>query len=179
MLFMQDGVPIAHIKKDRNLFILDLMAFGKVIHVSTQIMMTIRRGRPTHLVSRIKKVRIWHRKFGYVNNIRVILALKLLTGMGDSGKNYNLAKIYSNSEAFELEESLDGVNPIANDPINASTAIKTLYGIPMKASKITNTDSYFDEICELCVRDKQTWVVRRYKLMTSAEEKLKEVHVNF
>lgn len=93
MLLMQDGIPIAHTRRDWNLFILDLAAPRKVIQVNTQAMMTTRQGRPTHLVSCVKKVHIWHKRFGHASNARVIQASKLLTGMGDFGKNYDFAEI--------------------------------------------------------------------------------------
>ncbi len=96
--------------------------------------------------------------------------------MGDFGENYDLAEIYSDSEASEPEKCLDSPDPINNDSTNADTAIETQHGRLMKASKIT--DSEFDEMCEPCVGSKQTRVMRQYKPMTPAEEKLEEVHVN-
>ncbi len=176
MLLMQDGVPIAHAKRDRNLFILDLAAARKVMQVNTQAMITTRQGRPMYLVSRVKKVCIWHRRFGHVSNTRVIWVSKLLTEMGDFSENYDPVEIYSDFKASELEESLDSPDLINNDSTNADTAIETQHGRLMKASKITDSD--FDEIYEPYMESKQTRVVRRYKPMIPAEEKLEEVHVD-
>lgn len=136
------------------------------------------RSKPTHLVSRIKKICIWHRRFGHASNARVIWALKLLTGIGDFSENYDPAEIYSNFEAPKLEKSLNSANLIANNPTDTSTAIKTLHGILMKASKITNTNSDFDEICEPYMGSKQTWVIRWYKPMTLTKKKLEKIHIN-
>lgn len=41
MILMQDIIPIAHIRKDQNLFILDLTISEKVMQVNTQAMITI------------------------------------------------------------------------------------------------------------------------------------------
>lgn len=176
MLLMQDGVPIAHARRDRNLFILDLATSGKVMQVNTQAIMTTRQGRLTHLVSRIKKVCIWYRRFEHASNVKVIWVLKLLTEMGDFGENFDPTEIYSDSEASEPEKSFDNPNPINNDSTDADITIETQHERLMKASKITDFD--FDEICEPYVGSKQTRVVRRYKHMTPVEEKLEEVHVD-
>lgn len=65
MLLMQDEVPIAYAKKDQNLFILDLAAPEKTMQTNVAnvacvkilyALMTTGKNRPTHLVSRSKKV---------------------------------------------------------------------------------------------------------------------------
>lgn len=146
------------------------------MQVNMKAMITIGQGRLTHLVSRIKKVCIWHRRFEHPSNVKVIWVLKLLTEMGDFGKNYEVTEIYSDSEASEPEKSFDNPNPINNDSTDADTTIETQHKRLMKASKITDSD--FDEICEPYVGSKQTRVVHRYKPMTPVEEKLEEVHVD-
>ena len=67
-------------------------------------MSTTGQGRLTHLVSHNKKVRVWHRRFGHASNARIICASKLLIEIGDFSANYDLAEIYSNFEASELED---------------------------------------------------------------------------
>lgn len=72
MMLMQDGVPIAQARRDRNLFVLDLATPGKVMQANVttnnkHAMVITGRGRPAHLVSRNKKVRIWHRRFGHAS----------------------------------------------------------------------------------------------------------------
>lgn len=46
----------------------------------------------------------------------------------------------------------------------------------LRISKITNLN--FDKICKSCVGSKQTWMVRRQKLITITEKKLKKVYVD-
>lgn len=66
-------------------------------------MMTKGQGRPTLLVSKTKKVRIWHRRFAYASNARIIRVLRLVTGMIDFNVKYNPTEIYSDSEDFGSE----------------------------------------------------------------------------
>lgn len=182
ILLMQDGLPIAYARRDRNLFILDLATPGKVMQVNTNIqaIITTGRGRPIHLISRIKKVRIWHQRFGYASNAKIIRALKLLDGIGNLGGEYDLADIYSNSEAFNVQECFNSPND--SDPQNpkpedtSSNNLQTESTDKLRISKITNSD--LDKICEPCVESKQTQVVRRQKLITPTEEKLEEVQVD-
>ncbi len=172
MLLMQDGVPIAEARRDLNLFVLDFVTPGKVMQTNVAIVanvainkhaiMTIRQKRPKHLVSRSKKVRIWRIKFGHASNARIIRASKLLTGMGEFGTTYDQAKIYSDSKASEPED-------VDAEPESHTTS---------RASRITDSGSDFDKICEPCVGSKHIRVVRRQKLMTPAEDKLEAVHVD-
>ena len=67
------------------------------VAINKHAMMTKGRGRPTHLVSRSKKVRIWHRKFRHSSNGGIIRASKLLAGIGEFSTTYNQAEIYSDS----------------------------------------------------------------------------------
>lgn len=55
-------------------------------------------GRFTHFISKIKKVRIWHQRFGHVSNAKIIKASQLVTEMENFNLEYNLTEIYSNSE---------------------------------------------------------------------------------
>lgn len=154
MLLMQDGILIVYVKRDWNLFILDSVAFRKSMQVNIQIMMTTRQNKPMHLISYIKKVRIWQRRFEHASNVKVIWALKLLTRMENLGKNYDPAEIYSDSKAFKPEKSLDNPNPTNNNFANTNIVIEMQHKTIMKMSRITNSD--FDKICEYCVKSKQT-----------------------
>lgn len=94
---------IAHIKKNQNLFILDFSNLSKVMQViipnqSNKKMQVISFGRSTHLVSKIKKVRIWYKKFRHASNGKIIRVSKFLIGMGSFDNVYNLPKIYNNFE---------------------------------------------------------------------------------
>lgn len=134
MMLMQDGIPIAHVRRDRNLFILDLATPGKVMQINVKAMMTTGRGRPTYLVSRIKKVRIWHRRFGHASNVRVIQASKLLTGMGNFDEEYDPAEIYSDSEASKLEEIFTDIDADNSNLVKTPTTGPAETPITVKAS---------------------------------------------
>lgn len=54
MTLVQSGRTIAQARRDRNLFILDLAMPNRAMQFTG-------RGRPTHLVSKNKRVRVWHR----------------------------------------------------------------------------------------------------------------------
>ena len=108
MLLMQDGKPIAYVKRNRNLFVLDFAMPGQIMQVNGIANATTTTGqrRLTHLVSCSKKLRVWHGRFRHISNARIICASKLLTGMGDFSADYDPAEIYSNSEAFKSENLL-------------------------------------------------------------------------
>lgn len=104
---MQDGLPIAQAKRDWNLFVLDFAIPKKIMQTNVPTdkyaMMTTGQKRPIHLVNRSIKVQIWHKMFGHTSNTQIIGVLKLLTGIGEFGITYNLAKIYSNSKASKSD----------------------------------------------------------------------------
>lgn len=182
MTLMQGGQAIAHARRDRNLFILDLATPNKVMQVTQppRAMMTQGRGRPTHLISKNKRVRIWHRRLGHASNARVIRALRLLTGMGDFNTEYDPAEVYSDSEESEPEaERSPSPSPHtseANSPVGTIPAQS--YANSSEASARTIIDNDFDSLCSPCVASKQTCVVIRSKPMTKVEGKLDEVHVD-
>ena len=64
-------------------------------------MQVTNQGRPTYLVSKNKKVRVWHQRFGHASNVRIIRASKLLTSIGNFNKIYDRIKIYSDSKQSE------------------------------------------------------------------------------
>lgn len=146
------------------------------MQINIKAMMTIEQGSPTYLINRIKKVRIWHKRFEHTSNIRVIQTSKLLTGMTNFDKKYDFAKIYSNSKASEPKETFMDVNA-NSDLADTSTTSRTKIQTIMKVSKISNSD--FHKICAPYIGSKQTRVVRQYKPITPAEENLEEVYVNF
>lgn len=59
----------------------------------SRAMMTQGRGRSTYLISKNKKVKIWHQRLGHASNARVIKALRLLTGRGDFNTKYDPAEV--------------------------------------------------------------------------------------
>ncbi len=64
--------------------------------------------------------------------------------MGEFGTTYDPAEIYSDSEA-------SGPEDVDAEPESHTT---------LQASRITDSGSDFDEICESCVGSRQTRVVR-------------------
>ena len=168
MTLMQSGQPIAHARRDRNLFILDLTTSNKAMQVTG-------RGRPTHLVSKNKKVRVWHRRFGHASNAKIIRASKLLTGMGDFNSAYNPTEVYSDSEQSGSDDqtgSHDDKHPNSKIALISTTTLT-------KASLLaTSTDNNFYSLCTPCIASKETRVVIQNKPMTKVNEKLEEVHAD-
>lgn len=117
MTLMQLGRPVTHVRHNQNLFILDLATPAQVMqvtkfrqstysvtcHVNKQAMQAIGLRRPTQLISKYKKVRVWHRRFGYASNAKIIRGTKLLTSMGDFDNAYNLIEVYSNSKLSNFD----------------------------------------------------------------------------
>lgn len=122
--------------------------------------MIIGRRRLTHLISRNKKLQIWHRRFGHVNNARIIQASKLLTEMGELGTTYNSVEIYNNSKASKPEN----VNPELESNVETNVKSNTKSNIPLRntlqVSRITDFGSDFNEICKPCIGNNQTHVIR-------------------
>lgn len=51
-------------------------------------------------------MRVWYKRFEYINNVKIIWTLKLLTEIKKFNTNYDSAKIYSNFEISKLENSI-------------------------------------------------------------------------
>lgn len=143
-------------------------------------MMTEGRGRLTHLISKNKQVKIWHRRLGHASNTRVIRASRLLIEMEDFNIEYNLAKVYSDSKESEPEAeklpSPSSHTPEANSPIGTIPAQS--YTSSSEALVHTIIDNDFDSLCLPCVANKQTRIVIQNKPMTKVEGKFDEVHVD-
>ena len=120
MTLVHGGNPIVHMRRDQNLFILDLITPRKVLQVSNaKATATVSQNRPTHLISKNKRVRIWHQRIGHASNSRIIRASKLISGMGNFNTKYGLSEIYSNSK---YEDSDDGSEQhLTTDTFLAST----------------------------------------------------------
>lgn len=168
MTLMQSGQPIAHTRRDQNLFILDLVTPNKAMQVTGH-------GRPTHLVSKNKKVRVWHWRFGHASNARIIRASKLLTEMGDFNSAYNPSEVYSD---FEQSGSDDQTGSHDDKHSNSKIAPISTTTLTKASLLATSTDNNFDSLCTPCIASKQTRVVIQNKPMTKVNEKLEEVHVD-
>ena len=62
-------------------------------------------GSSMHLVSKNKRVRMWHRRFEHASNAKIIRALKLLTGIESFDNTYDLIEIYNDSEQSALDKA--------------------------------------------------------------------------
>lgn len=107
MTLRRGSEVIAYAKRNQNLFILDTVTVGKFMLATEAVTTTNRtptappattptttptktramaisgRGRPTHLVSKHKKVRVRHRRLGHASKARVICTAKLTTAISD------------------------------------------------------------------------------------------------
>ncbi len=124
-----------------------------------------KRGRPSHFISRNKRVRIWHRRIENTSNTRIIRISKLLTGIEDFNTEYDPEEVYN-----DLEQSTSDNNIEA----------KTIQEVPKLLTTFVSyaTENNFDSIYTPCIASKQTRVVNQSKSMTEVKEKLEEVYVN-
>lgn len=67
----RDAKIIAQAKQHQNLFILNQVILEMAMGVKN-FAMTIRRGRLIYLVSKNKKIRIWHKCLGYASNAYIV-----------------------------------------------------------------------------------------------------------
>lgn len=125
------------------MFVLDLAIPNKVMRaaLSEQAMTVQGRGRPTHLVSRNKRVRVWHRRMGHASNARIIRASKLLIGMGDFNAEYDPEEVYSDSE-----------QSASNDDVETETTQEAPELLTAFASHAIEND--FDSTCTPCIASK-------------------------
>lgn len=165
MTLIRHGVIIAQAKRHQNLFILD-RAIPKTVMKVRNLAMATGKGRPTHLVSKNKKVRIWHRRLGHASNARVIRVSKLVDGINIENNEYDPTKVFIDSDTENNDDTSD--TPIVSDPTAP----------PELAANASETNSDFDHICGQCVGSKSTRVVIRNKSMTPTRERLEEVHAD-
>ena len=84
MTLMKDGKVIPHARKNRNLFTLKLaqpgraMATIKTVNIQPKAMAITGRGRPIHLVSKNKRIRLWHCRLAHISNAHVVRAFKFV-----------------------------------------------------------------------------------------------------
>lgn len=119
MTLMRGGKIMAHAKRSHNLFTLDSAMPGQVM--SARAMAITGQGRPTYLVSKNRRIRIWHRQLAHVSNARVVRASKLVDGieLGPT-KEYDPTKVLVDSE--ELDDSED--DDSRTDPVSVPTSRK-------------------------------------------------------
>lgn len=102
MTLMRSGKVITYTKRSHNLFTLNLAVPGQIMSAISKTMAIIGQGRPTHLVSKNKRIRLWHQRLAHVSNSRVVKASKLVEGI-----NLGPAKEYDLTEVFVDLEDLD------------------------------------------------------------------------
>lgn len=111
MTLMKDGKIVAHAKRERNLFTLDLATSGKAMAIilvrpKAKAMAITGRGQPSHLVSQNERIRLWHRRLAHASNARVVRASKLVDGIDLD---------YSDKEYDPAEVLIDSDNPDVSD----------------------------------------------------------------
>lgn len=192
MTLMKDEEIIAQAKRSRNFFVLDLATPGKVIRVSHTIStcfinntsppahrnLALReRGQLTHLVSKNRKIRIWHCRLGHVSNAKVIRASILVDSIDLQQAKYNLSKVFIDSEKSEHDTDEDNnSDEQENSDRSLALALQTSALDPTLETSAIDPD--FKKLCITCVVRKSTRTVKRHKSMTLANEKLEEVHAD-
>ena len=142
------------------------------------------RDRPTHLVSKNRKIRIWHRRLGHASNSKVIRASTLVDGINPQQANYNLFEVF-----LDLDESEHDINKESKSNNQDTNPIaKTAFSLTLQSSAIDPDrdpdfeslaiDLDLDKLCTICMTSKSTRAVKHHKSMTLASKKLEEVHAD-
>lgn len=104
-------------------------------------MQAIRLGCLTHLVSKNKKVGVWHCKFGHASNTKIIRISKLLMDIKNFNNIYDLIKVYNNLEQSGLDDNNDHIkNPEK----------------PVKVEKHSNNDPKSPNLEELAAKKRHS-----------------------
>lgn len=181
MTVMRNGKIIAHAKRDRNLFTLELaqprraMATIKTVSILPKAMAIHGRGRPTHLVSQNKRIRLWHRRLAHISNARFVRAPKLIDGIQlgyDDNEEYDPAEVLINSDDSDASDASDSEESPTMPSVMEATPTSVVC-----QTKIEDPD-ILDKLCTPCVGSKATRIVRRNKSMTATSNKLEEMHAD-
>lgn len=127
-------------------------------------MITQGRGQPIYLLSNDPEVRVWHCRFAYASNGWIIQAFKLVDRIKLSDvatSNYNDDQFSSDSEADDGKQSEPNIDIYINP---------TLVLLHKDMGSIKN-------LCDTCIKNKYIKIIK-HKAMTSAVQKLKEIHAN-
>lgn len=156
MILMRNGKVIAKVKREQNLFILDLTNPKKAIAVISPpnkyhtIAMTGQEC-PTHLVSQNKCIWLWHRRLIHISNAHVLRIVKLVDGIKlDNGGEYNLIKMLINSDDSDVSEL----------PNNEEPTIQSKVMIAVRQSIVTRNLNILDKLYTPYMGNKSTCVVR-------------------
>lgn len=173
---MRGNKTIVRAKKSHNLFTLDSAMPGQIMSAISRAMAITGRGRPTHLVSKNKRIRLWHQRLAHVSNARVVRVSKLVESI-DLGpaKEYDPTEVFVDSKDSDDSEDNSRAEPsLAQQHTLEEVDPGSAHQIK---SSIDNNDA-LDKLCTPCVGSKSTRVVRRNKSMTPITSKLKEVHAD-
>lgn len=108
---MKYGKAIANAKRERNLFVLELAAAGAAMAARSlkprRAMAIAGCGRPTHLDSQNKRIRVWHRRLAHASNAQIVRASKLTDGidLNTSNSKYDPAEIFIDSDDSDASDS--------------------------------------------------------------------------
>lgn len=179
MTLMKNREVITRAKRDWNLFTFNLVQPGKamtVVNKRRKAIAIIGRGRPTHLVSQNKYIRLWHRQLGYISNVHIVRVSKLVDGIDLDMKN----KEYDPAEVLLDSDDLDDFNEF--NPNNNKAPPLTNTSVPSpKTAVIQQTTSdlnIFDKLCMPYVGSKLSQIVQRDKSMTAITSKLEKMHAD-
>ena len=78
---------------------------GQIMSAISRVMVITGRGQPTHLVSKNKRIRLWHQRLAYVSNVQVVKASKLVKGINlGPAKEYDSTKVFVDSKDSDNSE---------------------------------------------------------------------------
>ena len=190
-MLIKDGRAIANANRKRILFLSDLAIPGKVMAMMTGW------GRPIHLVSKNKSIRIWHQQLAHASNSRVMRAARLTDGIklkDVHSKKYDPTEVLIESDDSDVSDSEDSAFPMTlatmpvapplSIPASALMAVAPPFPTPpiiltlILAGIQKNDLDNLDKLCIPCIGSKSTQIIRRNKYITTTTNKLEEVHTH-
>lgn len=139
----------------------------------------IGRGRPTHFISKNKKIRIWHRRFGHVSNARVVKTSKLVDGIDLDRNKYNFTEVFIDSDTKDKNDTINLDNSFNLDfPCTAVKFIANATVTKQETPSSSNTFA-FNQLYNPCIGSKLTSIVICNKPITPTKKKLEEVYADF
>lgn len=148
--------------------------------------MTIGKRKFTHLVSKNKKIRIWHRCLSYTSNAYIVKTSKLVNNINLDRNKYNAIEVFINSNIEDKNNSnIEDKNNIINldNSFNldfSSTARDFVANVAITKQKTLSSSNILDfgQLCGLCVKSKLISIVICHKLMTPIKKKLEEIYAD-
>lgn len=149
-----------------------------------------RRDWAMHLVSKNKKIRIWHRQLGHASNARVIRAATLVNGINFQKAKYDPSEVFIDLKESKyntnnkdntaedhnvVNESKQYMNTVVAAPIFQTFATDPVLDLGFETSTI---DPDLEKLCTTCVASKSTQTVKHHNNMIPANDKLEKVHAN-